>query len=152
MALKIYLLGQFNLEAADQVLELPSRPAQSLLAYLALNAGLAHRREKLAGMLWPDATETNARSYLRQALWRIRRALEGETSTWQQYLLINDISVTFNDQADYWLDVNTLLEVGEITPLEEMATAVALYKGELLPGFYDEWVLLDKLVDSRLNR
>jgi DNA-binding SARP family transcriptional activator/tetratricopeptide (TPR) repeat protein len=144
MALKIYLLGQFNIEVGDQMLELPSRPAQSLLAYLALNPGLAHRREKLAGMLWPDATEVNARSYLRQALWRTRKALESETSTWEQYLLINDFSVKFDDESDYWLDVNALLEVGEATPIVEIETAVALYKGELLPGFYDEWVLLER--------
>ncbi|MEJ2265528.1 MAG: hypothetical protein P8X95_18965, partial [Anaerolineales bacterium] len=68
MALKFYLLGQFKLQADDLPVEFPSRPAQSLLAYLVLNAGVTHRREKLAGLLWPEATERNARSYLRQAL------------------------------------------------------------------------------------
>jgi DNA-binding SARP family transcriptional activator len=144
LSLKIYLLGQFKLLDGEVQLELPSRPAQSLLAYLVLNAGLTQRREKLAGMLWPEATEANARSYLRQALWRIRKALGSESSTWEQYLQISDISVAFNDQADYWLDVNALLAVGEATAPEEMAAAVALYKGELLPGFYEEWVLLER--------
>ena len=79
MTLKIYLLGQFKLQACvqqadDQPIELPSRPAQSLLAYLALNAGVTQRREKLANLLWPDTSESNARSYLRQALWRIRKS------------------------------------------------------------------------------
>jgi len=76
MGLRIFLLGQFKLQAEDRLIELPSRPAQSLLAYLALNAGVTHRREKLASLLWPETTETNARSYLRQALWRIRKSLE----------------------------------------------------------------------------
>ena len=76
MSLKIYLLGQFKLQNSDQLFELPSRPAQSLLAYLVLNAGVTHRREKLASLIWPDANETNARSYLRQALWRIGKSLE----------------------------------------------------------------------------
>ena len=44
-----------------------ARPAQSLLAYLLLNP-VAHRRERLAGLLWPDSTEANARRNLRQAL------------------------------------------------------------------------------------
>jgi len=48
MGLRIFLLGQFKLQAEDRLIELPSRPAQSLLAYLALNAGVTHRREKLA--------------------------------------------------------------------------------------------------------
>ena len=68
MGLRIFLLGQFKLQTNDITIELPSRPAQSLLAYLVLNAGVTHRREKLASLLWPEATETNARSYLRQAL------------------------------------------------------------------------------------
>ena len=76
MSLKIHLLGQFKLQANNLAIELPSRSAQSLLAYLALNAGVTQRREKLAGLLWPEATETNARSYLRQALWRIRGFLD----------------------------------------------------------------------------
>ena len=40
MTLKIYLLGQFRLQADDQSVELPSRPAQSLLAYLVLGETL----------------------------------------------------------------------------------------------------------------
>jgi DNA-binding SARP family transcriptional activator len=76
MSLEIYLLGQFKLQINDLPIELPSRPAQSLLAYLALNAGVTQRREKLACLLWPEASESNARGYLRQALWRIRKTLE----------------------------------------------------------------------------
>ena len=50
MALRVYLFGQFKLLANDTLLELPSRPAQSLLAFLALNAGMVQRREKLASL------------------------------------------------------------------------------------------------------
>ena len=102
MSLKIYLLGQFRLQADDLLIELPSRPAQSLLAYLALNAGVTHRREKLASLLWPEASETNARSYLRQALWRIRKALESASLPGEDYLETNDISITFIARSDYW--------------------------------------------------
>ncbi len=73
--LELRLLGQFDLRLDNRPIDLPSRPAQSLLAYLALRPGTAYRRERLAGLLWPDATEANARRYLRQALWRIRKAL-----------------------------------------------------------------------------
>ena len=74
--LELRVLGQFEVRANDGVLQLASRPAQSLLAYLTLSAGVAHRREKLAGLFWPDADEDNARANLRHALWRIRKALE----------------------------------------------------------------------------
>ena len=144
MSFKIYLLGQFKLQADDLLIELPSRPAQSLLAYLVLNAGVTHRREKLAGLLWPDANETNARGYLRQALWRIRKSLESGALSWQDHLQINDISVTFDDHSDYWLDADLLLQPAEAQPVEQIIEIVRLYRGELLPGFYDEWIVLER--------
>jgi predicted ATPase/DNA-binding SARP family transcriptional activator len=144
MSFKIYLLGQFKLQANDLPIELPSRPAQSLLAYLVLNAGVTQRREKLASLLWPEATETNARSYLRQALWRLRKTLESGSLSWEDYLNISDISVTFDKLADYWLDTEYLLETAAAQPVEEMIENVRLYRGELLPGFYDEWIVLER--------
>lgn len=119
-----------------------SRPAQSLFAYLALSAGAAHRREKLAGLLWPESSDENARRNLRQSLWHIRKAL-GEAAP--HYLFSNDITVTFAPDpsaAPYWLDV-ALLEKpvdANATP-EELMAVVAVYGGELLPGFYDDWVV-----------
>jgi DNA-binding SARP family transcriptional activator len=74
--LELWVLGTFEARLDGSRVVLASRPAQSLLAYLALTAGTAHRREKLAGLLWPDAEEDNARSNLRHALWRIRKAIE----------------------------------------------------------------------------
>ena len=144
MTLQIFLLGQFNLRVNDQPLKLPSRPAQSLLAYLVIHAGMKQRREKLAGLLWPEATETNARSYLRQALWRIRKALEGSSLDSDRFLDVDDISVTFSDDAAYWLDVAGFLSPGSTPALDALLSAVALYKGELLPGFYDSWVALER--------
>ena len=96
MTLKIFLLGQFKLQANDITFELPSRPAQSLLAYLALNAGITQRREKLAGLLWPEANESNARSYLRQALWRIRKSLDSASLISENFLKLGDIEVFFD--------------------------------------------------------
>ena len=78
--LEIRILGQFELRREGAIVQLPSRPAQSLLAYLALSAGTAHRREKLAGLLWPDSDDDNARNSLRHALWRIRKAIEVTTT------------------------------------------------------------------------
>ena len=78
--MRIHLLGQFNLQAGDQPLDLTSRPAQSLLAYLALNAGISQRREKLATLLWPEATESNARSSVSGIIVRSSDGAETMTS------------------------------------------------------------------------
>ena len=144
MSLKIFLLGQFKLQANNLLIELPSRPAQSLLAYLALNAGVTHRREKLASLLWPDSNEVNARSYLRQALWRIRKALESSSLEAEDYLQISDISVTFDHRSHYWLDAEPFLQPVAAEPLDKIVEIVQHYRGELLPGFYDEWVLPER--------
>jgi len=144
MTLKIYLLGQFNLQADELSIGLPSRPAQSLLAYLAMNAGVAHRREMLASLLWPDSTESNARSYLRQAIWRIRKSLEDNSIQWEDYLQISDISVSFNAQSDHWMDVELLLKPAHTWSTEEIEESVRLYRGDLLPGFYEEWILSER--------
>ncbi len=114
--LEIRLLGRFEVRLDGVMLEIPSRPAQALLAYLALNAGTAQRREKLAGLLWPDASEDNARTYLRQALWRLRSAIGSEA------LRSNRMTVTFSPNTDYWLDAvpaswsQSQLKIGRPTP------------------------------------
>jgi predicted ATPase/DNA-binding SARP family transcriptional activator len=142
VTLKIYLLGQFKLAHGEQPLDLPSRPAQSLLAYLALNPGLTHRREKLAGLLWPDSTEENARNYLRQAFWRIHKAIESGSLEWEAYLDINKISASFLPDSDHWLDAQQLLQ--KDTDPEDLPAILSLYQGELLPGFYDNWISVER--------
>jgi DNA-binding SARP family transcriptional activator len=143
--LEIRVLGQFELQYDGQLIVVPSRPAQSLFAYLAFNAGITHRRERLAGMLWPDSTETNARSYLRHALWRIRRALDIDSITWRDYLHADDIAISFLQDATYWLDADAMLRSATAEwSVEDLANTAELYQGELLPGFYEEWTVLER--------
>ena len=144
MLLKIHLLGQFKLQANHIPLELPSRPAQSLLAYLALNAGVRHRREKLASLMWPESTELNARSYLRKVLWQMRKSLISGSLSWEDYLQISEIEVTFNDRSDYWLDADLLLSRVDDSTADDLIEIVQLYRGELLPGFYDQWTVIER--------
>ena len=137
--LEVRLLGQFSLQREGKRLEIPSRPAQSLFAYLILNTGVRQRRERLAGMFWPDSLESSARNNLRQALWRIRSSIEDEK---HQYITSDRFHVGIDPEADIWLDVDVLLqELEENAPVDEW---VAVYKGELLPGFYDEWVVPER--------
>ena len=133
------MLGQFEIRLVGQPTDLPSRPAQSLLAYLALTTGTAHRRERLAGLLWPDASESNARNNLRQALFRLRQVIETDD---QPYLLADNITIAFDRDADYWLDTAAL--EGDAAGPEATTAALAAYRGELLPGFYDDWVVLER--------
>ncbi|HEX9837744.1 MAG TPA: tetratricopeptide repeat protein, partial [Anaerolineales bacterium] len=119
-----------------------SRPAQSLFSYLILNAGTAHRREKLAGLLWPDSLEETARDNLRHALWRVRKALESVSST--RFLHADDLTIKFEASSDYWLDAAALEHVGENASSDELIAVLSEYQGELLPGFHDEWIVLER--------
>src|SRR5512133_1808252 len=107
-----------------------------------MSAGTAHRREKLAGMLWPDSLEETARNNLRHALWRIRKALPAKAGV--EYLLTDDLSISFNVSAKYWLDVAALEKLSENCSIDELMAALSEYQGELLPGFYEEWVVAER--------
>jgi WD40 repeat protein/class 3 adenylate cyclase len=140
--LQLRLLGQFDVRLDGKRIVIPSRAGQSLLAYLALTAGITHRREKLAGVLWPDTTDENARKNLRQELWRIRKALSSEKVTNKAYILADEFSLMFNREIDYWLDTEQLEK--QNFDLQSLLTNLSLYQGELLPGFYEDWVTLER--------
>jgi predicted ATPase/DNA-binding SARP family transcriptional activator len=140
--LEVRLIGRFDIKDDGNSVLISSRSAQSLFAYLVLNAGTSYRREKLAGMFWPNASEQKARSYLRHELWRIRKALSSAST--YEYLLADDIHITFNSSAAYWFDVAMLNKLAEGASIEESMEALAVYQGELLPGFYEDWVLVER--------
>src|SRR5512145_1397975 len=104
--LAIRMLGTFQIKDGKKLVNISSRPAQSLFAYLVLNPGAPHRREKLAGLLWPDSMEETARDNLRHALWRVRKALESGSST--RFLHADDLTISFKKSSDYWLDAAAL--------------------------------------------
>ena len=142
--LEVRLLGTFEVHHSEKPINIASRPAQSLFAYLILNAGTAHRREKLAGMLWPDSLEETARDNLRHALWRLRKSLPSSKQPKAEYLITDDLSITFNASAEYWFDAAELEKLSETASADELIAVLSTYQGELLPGFYDEWVVLER--------
>jgi WD40 repeat protein/DNA-binding SARP family transcriptional activator len=141
--LQIRLLGQFDVRLDGKRIVISSRAGQSLLAYLAMTAGTPHRREKLAGTLWPNSSDENARKNLRQELWRIRKAIPAQNlPEADDYLIADEFTLTFNREADYWLDV-AILEKSD-PDVQSLTSGLSLYQGELLPGFYDDWVVLER--------
>jgi predicted ATPase/DNA-binding SARP family transcriptional activator len=153
--LAVKFLGQFEVLRNDMRLTIPTRNAQSLFAFLLLNVGKSYRRERLAGLLWPDSNEENARSNLRHELWRLRKVLETEG---ESYFLSEDLTIAFNPMSECNLDVKKLEnpEVEKSTA-EDLIESLSTYSGELLPGFYDEWVFAERnrlivLFETKMNR
>jgi len=93
-------------------------------------------------MLWPDSLEETARDNLRHALWRMRKGLGPDASP--QCVHADDLTIRFEDSSDYWLDAAELAKLGENASSDELRAVLSEYQGELLPGFYDEWVVLER--------
>jgi WD40 repeat protein/class 3 adenylate cyclase len=154
--LQIRLLGQFDVRLDGRRILIPSRAGQSLLAYLVLTAGLGHRREKLAGIFWPDTTDETARKNLRHELWRLRKAVSGGgPSPEPDYLLADEFTLKFSRDADYWLDVAQLERADQ--DLQALLANLSLYQGELLAGFYDDWISIERervnaVFDARMEQ
>jgi DNA-binding SARP family transcriptional activator/pimeloyl-ACP methyl ester carboxylesterase/predicted ATPase len=136
--LQASFLGQFDVRLDGQPADLPSQPAQTLLAYLLLNAGMALRREQLAGLLWPDSLDSSARKNLRNAIWLVRKAIG------DQYLLADKTTITFDSAAPHELDVSILQQQPPDDDIAALIRAVSVYRGDLLPGFYEDWVQLER--------
>src|SRR5262252_7072430 len=73
--LVISLFGGISITFGRKELRLTNRKARALVAYLALSETGREQRERLAGLLWPDTSEQNARASLRQVLLDLRESL-----------------------------------------------------------------------------
>lgn len=122
--LKLTLFGRFDatLDGAP-LTHFRSTRAKALLAYLAAEADRAHTREALATLLWPNESDATAKQNLRQLLYQLRQLL-GDS-----FLHINRDSIQFNASSEHWLDVAIFQSK---LAQRDLASAVALYRGELL--------------------
>jgi DNA-binding SARP family transcriptional activator len=138
---RVALLDGFTLRLADagssSTPDLP-RGVQRLVARLSLSRRPA--RTAIAGQLWPDVSEEHAHGSLRSALWRVQKVAPGfVTVSGEALSLAEDVHVDVHELTD-WAQ----------RALDPCATAGNLTEadlnlpGELLPGWYDDWVLLER--------
>jgi DNA-binding SARP family transcriptional activator len=148
---RVTLLDGFALRsgwAADAPVaaELP-RTVQRVVAHLCLAGGPA--RPVVCGQLWPDVSEERARASLRSALWRLRGCAPE---------LLDTSGGTLRLAAGVRIDVRELCAwAGQVTDprvgVERLTLPGPSLLGDLLPGWYDDWVLLerDRLQQLRLR-
>ena len=135
---RVGLLGGLELADGDQTLtRLPSRAVTALLARLALAPERAHAREELIELLWSGVAPEVGRNRLRQALSTLKSILEpaGRVPA-QQVLTADRISVRVVPGS---LDCDAV-RFERCCRAARADAARALYRGELLPGFYDDWI------------
>src|SRR5215467_12896347 len=77
--IRIELFGPLRISCgSDPITSVNTSRLQSLLSYLVLHSDTPVARERFAFLLWPDSTEAQARTNLRQLLHHLRRALPPE--------------------------------------------------------------------------
>ncbi len=148
----IYLLGTPRFERNGENINLDTRKASALIAYLAI-AKQRKSRDTLAALLWPEFDQTHARATLRRTLSTLNKALGGS------WLEISREYISLNFNAGIWVDVdefhNLISECRSHNHLpaetcskclQPLSAAVELYGGDFLAGFslrdssnFDDW-------------
>jgi DNA-binding SARP family transcriptional activator len=150
--LHIRLLGDFSLLYNDQqVTNLNTTRLRSLLTYLVLHRDVPQQRQHLAFLFWPDATEAQARNNLRQLLHQLRQAfpdVEHFLSADAHMLHWHPVTPCYLDVAEFEQTLtlaDTAARQHDQHALQDaLEQADTLYRGELLPGCYDEWILPER--------
>src|SRR5688500_5306466 len=144
----IQLFGELQVQHGDQVTtRFRTRKTGQLLACLACPLDRAHRREELMEQLWPESDPDTARTQLRHQLYLLRRLLEPPGAPAGSVLLADRTSLRLN-AAVVTTDVDAFEAALAAAKQAEqrtervtrLAEAVELYRGELLPGYFDDWV------------
>ena len=140
--LVVRLLGDPEVRAGATVVEAVMSPRLlSLLAYVILHSDTAVARQRLAFKFWPDSSEAQARTNLRQALHNIRHAIPEP----DRFLRVEAQTVQWIPDAPAEIDAiqfDHAARTGLEPPLDRvlLERAASLYMGDLLPGCYDDWV------------
>jgi DNA-binding SARP family transcriptional activator len=150
--LQAQLLGRYSVQLDHQPVGSIHVPRlQVLFAYLLLHHDTPMLRSNLAYKLWPDSNETQARTNLRNLLHLLRQALlDCDT-----YLHIDNQLIQWLPDVEFDLDVECFeSELNQANRFESqedlnrcrvsLENAVALYKGELLPDHYAEWIIVER--------
>lgn len=153
--LHIHLLGDFLLVSGETPVTTITVPrVQSLLAYLVLHRDAPQNRSHLAFLLWPDSTETQAHTNLRQLLYHLRQSLPDA----DQFLYADKHSMQWlptQTDASWTLDIQEVEQafaqaeqaeqVQDTTRMRQALEQVMhLYHGDLLLSCYDEWILPER--------
>jgi DNA-binding SARP family transcriptional activator len=134
---RLTLLGGFELLRDDEHVPL-STSAQRLLAFVALR-DRPLQRSYVAGSLWLDSPEERAAANLRSALWRLHGC---------------GIELMHCEGAQLSLDPGVIVDLREAEELAHRAldrtngsdldVDASLLNGDLLPDWYDEWVVYER--------
>jgi len=135
---RLWLLDGFHLEQDGRVLRTP-HSASRLLALVGVRGRIG--RAEIAGTLWPEVPEAKAHGSLRTVLWRLRQLAASA-------LVVGREILTLTPAME--VDVRTFVAVarrvlnGGDGGLNGWQVPTLAVMGELLPGWYEDWVLFER--------
>ena len=135
----VRLLGAIEAHSQGRTLtRWPSRAAAQLLARLALAPERTHPREELVELLWPGVGLEVGRNRLRQVLSTLKTLLEQGSGTVVIQADRHAVRAEPGTLACDARDFERCLRAGD------WQAADRAYRGELMPGFYDDWVIEER--------
>ncbi len=149
-ACRIEMLGGLRVICGDRVIDrFRTRKAASLLARLALFPDRAHPREELISLLWPEMDVEAGRVNLRQALSALRHLIDDGRPQIGPVIIANNSVVRLEagfvvtDVAEFEDALRSVATNG-CNSVSARERALELYRGELMNGFYDEWIFPER--------
>ncbi|MGH8245645.1 MAG: AfsR/SARP family transcriptional regulator [Gammaproteobacteria bacterium] len=154
--IKATLFGRFCLERGNQrAVAVQAGKTQELLGYLLINRNHPQPRELLCEVLWGNQPQDKSKKQLRQTLWRLQSALKKTADSRDPEILADENWIQVDASAVLWLDIAEFERVSkevsdkstaELTAGEfaSIQSAVNLYRGDLLEGWYQDWCLFER--------
>jgi len=145
--LRVLVLGEQSIVDDETGVRTRSARAVALIAFLAWQAGSAQPRQRIAGLFWPESTDAQALTNLRRELHHLRQVLGDDCSP-----VITPTDLRWRDTDACRVDLRAF-GIERAAALAAVAAdddqgvvahatrAIAEYRGDLLPGVYDDWLV-----------
>ncbi len=149
---RITLFGGLSAQQNERVItRFRTQKTGALLAYLAFYRDRSHLREVLFELLWPGRVPDLARQSLSMSLSSLRHQLEPPGVPRSAVIIADYKSVRLNPEAvttDVAEFESALLSAeraqSDIERVRHLADAVTLYRGTLLPDYFENWILREQ--------
>jgi DNA-binding SARP family transcriptional activator len=145
--LHVSLLGEQAITRDGTSVQVRSSRGVALVGFLVVHAGVPQARERIAGLFWPESADGQALTNLRRELHHVRQVLAEEPS-----LVVTSRDLCWRDTETCRVDVRVFDREREAAldaaaagdgegVLVHAARAVGEYRGDFLPGVYEDWLL-----------
>src|SRR5215831_4758936 len=145
--LRVSLWGEQTITNDGTGVQVRSSRGVSLVAFLVVHAGVPQPRQRIVGLFWPDSADGQALTNLRHELHHLRQVLGDEPS-----LVVTSRDLCWRDTETCRVDVRVFDTERKAAlaaaaaddndgVLVHAGAAIAEYRGDFLPGVYDDWLL-----------